>query len=111
MIIKCIKQVELELNTINEELERIGENPKDTQYFEELKREKSLLENQLEKYKNNLKDMPDLESRIYNKVVYEGINVTKAIRDIAEENYMNDQKPTDPDYIFRKYWKKMKKNL
>jgi len=108
MIIKCIKQVELELNTINDELKRIGNNPKDIHYFEDLQNEKQMLEKQKNKYKENLKKLPDLESRIYNKVVYEGINVTKAIRDIADENYMNDQKPTDPDYIFKKYWKKVK---
>ena len=112
IVIKCIKQVEIELDTVNSELERIKNNKlNNTDYKTELLIEKQKLEEILGKYKLNLYELPDIESRLYRKLVYEGKNVTKAVDEIAEENYLNSKKPTDPSYIFRKYWKKIKKNL
>ena len=95
IVIKCIKQVETELNTINSELERIKNNKlNNTDYKAELLIEKQKLEEILDKYKLNLYELPDIESRLYRKLVYEGKNVTKAVDEIAEENYLNSEKTT-----------------
>ena len=112
LIVKCIKNVEKELKVIKSELEResIKEN-KNQKYIDELIKNKEELENYIEKYKENLSQLDDIEARIYYKIVYEGINPTKAIDIIAEENYLNDKKPTSSGHIFREFYPKVKKMI
>lgn len=112
LIVKCIKNVEKELEVINIELERESskESP-DEAYINKLFKEKDKLEKYLNKYQDNLSKLDDLESRIYYKIAYEGLNPMKAIDKVAEENYLNDKKPTSNNYIFRTVYPKIKKML
>lgn len=112
IIVKCIKNVEKELEVIGSELEReLTKKDKNEQYILQLKNEKENLDNYLEKYKKNLSELDDIEARIYYKIVYEGINPTRAIDIIAEENYLNDKKPTNSIYIFNKIYPNVKKMI
>ena len=112
IIVKCIKNVEKELEIISIELEResLKENP-DEKYTNKLLKEKEKLEKYLNKYKDNLSKLDDIEARIYYKIAYEGLNPMKAIDKVAEENYLNDKKPTNNNYIFRTIYPKIKKML
>ncbi|MCI9585682.1 MAG: hypothetical protein HFH45_03500 [Bacilli bacterium] len=103
MIISCIKSAELALQVINEELLH---NPS-----EDLLEEKEILENRINFYKSNLSKMPEIENRLYYKIEYEGKSIMKAVNEVADENYYNDIKPTDPTWIFRKYLKNIRKYL
>lgn len=105
LIIKCIKNVEKELEIVNLELERTNNSDK------ELLMQKEELTSYLEKYKQALKSLDEIESRIYFKIVYEGIPPTKAIEKVAEENYLKDIKPNNWVYIYNKIYPKVKKLL
>ena len=112
IIIRCIKNVEKELEVVNNELEReLKKVESDYSYILDLQNTKSDLENYLEKYKKNLSELNDIEARIYYKIVYDGLNIMKAIEKVAEENYLNSQKPTDTIHIYKKIFPKVKKLL
>lgn len=66
----------------------------------------------INKCKENLSKMSNnsIEYRLYLKLL-NGISPTKAIQEIAEENYINDTKPTNESYIFRTSYEKIKKLL
>lgn len=112
IIVKCIKNVEKELEVINSELEReLSKSSHNAELIVELKKEKSNLEKYLENYKKSLKELNEIESRIYYKIVYEGISVMKAIEKVAEENYLNGVKPTNVQWIHTKIFPNVKKRL
>lgn len=112
IIIKCIKNVEQELKVIQSELEReLSKQNQNEERISALTKSKNELQNYIEKYKKILANLDDVEARIYYKIVYEGINPTKAIDIIAEENYLNDKKPTSSGHIFRKIYPKIKKEI
>lgn len=69
-------------------------------------------ERQLEIIKDNLSKLSNnsIEYRLYLKIL-NGVKPTKAIEELAEENYQNGVKPTDVPYIFTKYYKNLKKIL
>lgn len=103
MIVECIKSAELSLKVIEEECRR---NPS-----EHLLEEKDKLLRLVENYKFYLSQMPEIENRIYYKIAYEGKCTSRAIKEVAEENYINNQKPTDESWIYRKYYPKVKEIL
>ena len=112
IIIECIKNVEKELEVINIELER--ESKKEVVNLDLIKKlttKKDELQQYIDKYKSNLSKLDDVRARIYYKIVYEGLNPMKAIDKVAEENYLNDKKPTSNNYIFRVIYPKVKKML
>lgn len=112
IVIKCIKNVEKELEVVKSELDR--ENSKENkncEYVKQLINSKEELEKYLQKYIKTLSQLDDVEARIYYKIVYEGINPTRAIDIIAEENYLNDKRPTSSGHIFRKFYPKIKKEI
>lgn len=112
IIVKCIKNVEKELEVINSELEREStKQEKNEEYITELSKEKENLEEYLESYKKNLKELNEIETRIYYKIVYEGFGVMKAIEKVAEENYLNGVKPTNVQWIHTKIFPNVKKKL
>ena len=105
LIVKCIKNVEKELEIVNLELKRTNNADK------ELLKEKEELTAYLENYKEALKGLDEIESRIYYKIVYEGFPPTKAIEKVAEENYLRDIKPNNWVYIYNKIYPTVKKLL
>ena len=112
IIVKCIKNVEKELEVINSELEREStKQEKNKEYIAELSKEKENLEEYLENYKKNLKELDEIETRIYYKIVYDGMNSMKAIEKVAEENYLTDKRPSNSNYIFRKIYPKIRKMI
>lgn len=60
--------------------------------------------------KNNLSKLSSckIEYRIYLKLL-EGKNVSKAIEEVASENYQNDIKPASVDRLWKIYYKNLKK--
>ena len=112
IIVKCIKKVEKELEVINSELNRESKKEEvNQQYICELSKTKDELEKYLEQYKKNLSELDDIEARIYYKIVYQGLNPMKAIDKVAEENYLRDISPCNPDYIRKSIYAKKIRNL
>lgn len=111
--IKCIKTVEIELDTVRKEIKRIKDSSLqyDEEYINSLVETERKLSSTLSEYKQNLKSLPEVESRLYYKIMYEGMSVNKAIAKVSEENIQNDKKPCDIRYIERKYYPKIKKLL
>lgn len=105
LVVKCIKNVEKELQVVNLELERTGYED------QELIQKQKELTDYLEKYKSVLLELSDMESRLYYKIVYEGLNPSRAIEKVAEENYLNDVRPNNPDHIRKFIYKNVKKYL
>lgn len=72
-------------------------------------KEKELL---LDNCKNNLSNLSNnsIEYRIYLKIL-NGLSPTKAVEEIANENYQHGIKPTDITYIWKNFYKKIKKYL
>lgn len=103
MIISCIKSAELTLNVLRAEYERVKSD--------ELLKDIKYLEEKINYYKESFKKMPEIENRLYYKIEYEGKNTMKAIEEVANENSVNGVKPTDTTYIYKKYFKKIKKYL
>lgn len=60
----------------------------------------------IEDCKNNLLKLSNykIEYRLY-LYILNGLNPTKAVRRVADENYLNDITPCDPSSIWRKYQK------
>ena len=71
-----------------------------------IKREK------IDKVKENLSKMSvnSIEYRIYLKML-NGLTPTRAINEIATENYEKDIKPAEESIIWKKYYKNLKKML
>lgn len=69
-------------------------------------------EDLIEECKKNLKELSNnkIEYRLYLKIL-NGLKPSKAVEEVANENYLNGVKPTDIPYIFTKYYKKIKKYL
>lgn len=112
IIVKCIKNVEKELEVIDIELERESNKKQANQeQIDKLVKQKEDLQSYIDKYKLNLSQLDDLSARIYYKIAYEGLNPMKAIDKVAEENYLNDKKPTSNNYIFRTIYPKIKELL
>ncbi|MEI3530122.1 MAG: hypothetical protein V8Q75_03485 [Bacilli bacterium] len=64
----------------------------------------------LNKCKENLAKLSKtkIEYRLYLKII-NGMTPSKAVKEIADENYKNGIKPTDVTYIWKNYYKKIKK--
>ena len=103
MIITCIKSAELVLSCLEKEYK---DNPS-----EKIEENIELLKEKINFYKESFKQMPEIENRLYYKIAYEGKNIMKACNEVANENYMNNSKPTDAIHIYKKYYKNIKKIL
>ena len=103
MIITCIKSAELVLNCLEKEYK---DNPS-----EKIAKDIELIKEKINFYKESFKQMPEIENRLYYKIAYEGKNIMKACNEVANENYMNNSKPTDAIHIYKKYYKKIQNSL
>lgn len=101
MVISCIKSAELALEVLEEEYNR---NP-----TKELYDEIEKLEDTINRYKHNLSLMSEIENRLYYKIKYLGKNPTLAIKEVADENYFNDVKPSSVSVLWNIYSEKVKK--
>ena len=101
--IKYINDLEIKIET----LERLKGHVDDEEKLNRQINEKKIL---LEDCKNNLRKLSDNDIcyRIYIYML-NGLNASKAIEKVAEENYLNDVKPTSTETIWKYYYPKLKK--
>lgn len=69
-------------------------------------------QSQIKRIRQNLANLSlnSIEYRLYLKLL-NGLKPTKAISEIATENYQNDIKPAEESIIWKKYYKNLKKIL
>ncbi len=67
-------------------------------------------ENLINKCKENLSKLSvnSIEYRLYLKIL-NGVKPSRAVEEIANENYLKDITPATPSKIWEKYYKKIKK--
>lgn len=104
--IKYINDLSIEITILEDLLKNLDSNTEEIE--DKIKRKKIILE----KCKNNLEKLSSDQIcyRIYVKIL-NGFSLSKAIEKVAEENYLNDLKPSHVDTIWRNYYPKMKKIL
>ena len=103
--IKYINDLETEIKILKDLKGNI--NCDDSEIEEKIKNKEQLIE----KCKENLSKLSDNQIcyRIY-LYMLNGLNPSKAIEKIAEENYIKDIKPNAPSNLW-KYYKKIQKKL
>lgn len=99
MIINCIKSAELSLQVLEKEYERTNNK--------ELLNDIYKLQELINLYKENMKKMPEIENRLYYKIVYENKGVNRAVDEICDENSQQNISPSSRTRIFF-YYKKIK---
>lgn len=104
MMIDCIESAELTLKAINKELKCTT----DEETIQKLQNQKRKLEDNVQQYYELLSKMPEIENRLVYKIVYLGKAPMQAIKEVADENYLNDIKPNSIRQIQRIYYKKVK---
>lgn len=104
--IKYINDLDIEINMLNDALKDCREE-KEYNNIEKILIQKK---EQMKKYKENLSKLSSnqIEYRIYFKML-NGLSPTKAIEEVAEENYINGITPIDITTLWKKYYKKIKK--
>ena len=103
IVLDCKKSVKLALQIVNIEY---SENPST-----ELLLERKKLEDRIDMYLDNCKQMNEIENRLYYKIAYEGKNVMKACNEVADENYFKNIKPNNIEHIRRIYHNNVKKYI
>lgn len=108
---ECIKYIN-DLDVEIKMLEEAKKECRDEREWNNLTRVISYKKDQMKRYKDNLSKLSDcqIEYRIYLKML-NGLSPTKAVEEVAEENYQKGIKPTDIPYIFTKHYKQMKEIL
>lgn len=103
--IKYINDLKIELDMLNDSLQEC----RDEREYKNITRIVKSKEELMKKYKDNLAKLSDcqIEYRIYLKML-NGLSPTRAVEEVANENYMNDMKPTDITRIWKDYYKKVK---
>lgn len=104
--IKYINDLEIEIEMLEDLKGNIDCDEKEIE--EKISKKKELIE----RCKENLSKLSDNQIcyRIY-LYMLNGLNPSKAIEKVSEENYRNDIKPVDIPTIWTNYYKKMKKIL
>lgn len=102
--IKYINDLEIEIKMLEDLKGNIDCDEKEID--EKINRKKELIE----RCKENLSKLSDNQIcyRIYLHML-NGLNPSKAIEKVAEENYKNDIKPTDIITLWKNYYNKIKK--
>lgn len=108
---ECIKYIN-DLNIEIEMLKQSLEECKDENEYNKINVIINDKNKKMNKYKENLNKLSDskIEYRIYLKIL-NGLSITKAIEEVAEENYLNDTKPTTSYAIWKYYYPNLKKFL
>ena len=107
--IKYINDLNIEIEILNDLKKSLDCSKAEKEEIEEKIRRKSII---LEKCKNNLSKLSSDQIcyRIYVKIL-NGYSLSKAIELVAEENFLNDEKPYHINSIWRNYYPKLKKIL
>lgn len=95
-MIKTISNLNIELSVIDKEIERLNKH-------------KSDILSSLNDYKEYFEKLDGIEERLFYKIFYEGKKPSKAVYEIADENYMKDIKPASESQIW-KYYNNLIKN-
>ena len=83
------------------------------QIFEKIQEKRNLINRlsyYLKKIEYNLSQLQGIEYQLFFKII-NGINISKAIKEIAEENYFNNKKIKDESIIWKKYYPNVKKEI
>lgn len=83
------------------------------QIFEKIQEKRNLINRlsyYLKKIEYNLSQLQGIEYQLFYKII-NGINVSKAIKEIAEENYLNNKKIRDESIIWKKYYPNIRKEI
>lgn len=83
------------------------------QIFEKIQEKRNLINRlsyYLKKIEYNLSQLQGIEYQLFFKII-NGINISKAIKEIAEENYFNNKKIKDESIIWKKYYPNIKKEI
>ena len=64
----------------------------------------------LKKIEYNLSELRGIEYRLFYKVI-NGVNISKAIEEVASENCSNNKKPQEESIIWKKYYPNIKKEI
>lgn len=83
------------------------------QIFEKIQEKRNLINRllyYLKKIEYNLSQLQGTEYQLFFKII-NGINISKAIKEIAEENYFNNKKIKDESIIWKKYYPNVKKEI
>ena len=101
--IPYINDLQIEINILKD-IQNNGNC--DIEQIDKKIKEKELL---IQKCKENLSKLSinSIEYRLYLKIL-NGLKPSRAIEEIANENYKNETKPTDITFIWKKYYKKIK---
>lgn len=104
--IKIINDLKVELDMLKDALR----DCRDEREYRNLERVIKGKEEQLDRYKTNMAKLSDnqIEYRIYLKLL-NGLTPTRAVEEVAEENYLRDVSPTGTSQIWNKYYKNLKK--
>ena len=104
--IKYINDLSVEIEILNDLKNNLDCDTSDIE--DKIRRKKEILE----KCKTNLERLSEDQicHRIYVKIL-NGQSLSKAIEQIAEENYLQDLKPCTSNTIWKNYYPKLKKIL
>ena len=83
------------------------------QIFEQIQEKRNLINKlsyYLKKIEYNLSQLQGIEYQLFYKII-NGINVSKAIEEIVEENYLSNRKIKDESIIWKKYYPNIKKEI
>jgi hypothetical protein len=64
----------------------------------------------LKKIEFNLSELRGIEYRLFYKVI-NGVNISKAVTEVASENCSNNKKPQEESIIWKKYYPNVKKEI
>lgn len=64
----------------------------------------------LKKIEYNLSELRGIEYRLFYKII-NGVNISKAVEEVASENCSNNKKPQEESIIWKKYYPNVKKEI
>ena len=104
--IKYINDLTIEIEILNDLKNSLDYNKEKLEDINDKINRKSKI---LEKCKSNLEKLSNNQIcyRIYVKIL-NGVPVSKAIQEVADENYINNIKPVNAENIWRNYYPKLK---
>lgn len=104
--IKYINDLKIEIDMLNDTLKECHDEREYNNIIKIINSKNELMQ----KYKDNLSKLSDckIEYRIYYKML-NGLSPSRAIEEVAEENYLKGVKPADVNFIWTNYYKNLKK--
>lgn len=78
--------------------------------IEEKRNEINRLNYYIKKIEYNLSELVGIEYRLFYKII-NGVNISKAVEEVASENCFNNKKPSTVSVIWEKYYPNIKKEV